>query len=504
MENRNNTIRFSWAEQDGSASTSDPANTLMQTSLTASISSITISTNTISSSAQLSFTGSTLSSSIVDARISSQHTNTVISNNISYSSELYYSSVYSGDVHSTTKASSSSNLTGTYDTSTKIWDPEITKLVSSETIAPNSSSSRLRNTTWTTLASLETARSTGLLPSLTGSETSKISSISKTSHVSASTHPSTHANKTSKSELSSISSYDTIATSSIPSISSISQSGIISSSSDMPYSVSENQVSIFYIYTQQYDFTDSTTSFTTGLPTTIAVAWTNENEVTTTFSVPQSTITTNASVYAMWVSGELGTSSSTEDTSSSKSNVGIIVGSVVGSVGGILLCFLLFWFIIFRRRRNKSNQSDFDKGFVHDIHNSINYSSTRSESFKKEYISPKKNNKNNINGNDSGISPNNPFKNESEFDNRGPLPIPLPRKKYSNNLLPNQRNSSNDNRSSYTISTSDSSMDSSMIDDFSTFSSTSIRLDPRNSSPFTNDNDNRHNSHPQGFFREII
>lgn len=261
------------------------------------------------------------------------------------------------------------------------------------------------------------------------------------------------------------------------------------SSSPEPYS-SEDSSALYYVYTQQYEFTDSTTSFSTGLPTTITFA--KATGAPSSITIPTSTITTNAAAYEKWLSGSMDSTPAT--TSSAKSNVGTIVGSVVGSVGGVLVCGLVLWFVLRRRRhrRNHTAAHEYGKSFSHEIHSDASYSSTRSGSFNDENAAK-------VNSPPRPLAPTNPFNNETTTEARAPPPIPLPRK---NNRAaaphPGTQPSWPGSRAfSYASSTSDSS-----IGDDSTLSSGSLHLGSRYDSPSPGRGDSL--SHPQGFFREII
>lgn len=113
----------------------------------------------------------------------------------------------------------------------------------------------------------------------------------------------------------------------------------------------------YYVYTQNYEITASTTTFTTGLPTTLIIP----TSASSTFSIPTSVITTDAAFYKNWLSGSL----DSDKSYSSRNNKHTIIGATVGSVCGFLLCLLMLWLMFFRKRKNKI-QAD-ERGFSHEI-----------------------------------------------------------------------------------------------------------------------------------------
>lgn len=288
------------------------------------------------------------------------------------------------------------------------------------------------------------------------------------------------------------------------------------------YSYTQGSNAIYYIYTQQYDVTDSTTSFTTGLPTTVVVSkQASQSQLTTSFSIPHATITTNMSMFEKLLNGAIDGSSSSSDTESlpaHSNKIGAIVGSVVGSVGGVTIAILLLlWFIRRKKHTISSNQHEYDKNFSHEIYNRQSYNSTSRATPSSLY-----NNENEIktakhDPYDSTTQPKfsvtNPFNNEFEMRRKRPgppPPIPQPRKNMNviNNMNtfygPDRESwlANNNMTPSQASSSFMSSSDSSFADD-STISLSSIRLGSRYDNPSNNDLHSK-NSHPQGFFREII
>lgn len=336
--------------------------------------------------------------------------------------------------------------------------------------------------------------------------------VSSSSNVHTSTSPITRNTTTLQHVSSSSSSSLAQATTTTNIDSSSSSNSSSSSSTELPsstvdYSYLEDESALYYVYTQQYDFTDSMTSFTTGFPETITIAKSSvSGEATTSFSIPSSTITANVSMYEKLLNGALdGSESSSKDqTQSHSSKVGTVVGSVVGSIGGVIVAVLLLWWFL-RSRKNKSSKMnhDYDKSFSHEIHDRQGYSSTRRTPASSSYInenaikittrmSPQ------MNLPPTKYSATNPFTNQEETQTRHPPPVPLPRKNKIDNFYgPDTQSWIGRNAVSY----ASSSAESSFADD-STMSSSSIRLGSRYDSPSSNVHSTI--SNPQGFFREII
>ncbi|SMN19811.1 similar to Saccharomyces cerevisiae YDL211C Putative protein of unknown function [Maudiozyma saulgeensis] len=281
------------------------------------------------------------------------------------------------------------------------------------------------------------------------------------------------------------------------------------SSSTTQYSYLEDESLLYYIYTQQYDFTDSVTSFTAGFPETITITKPSASgEATTSFTIPSSTITANASLYEKLLNGGAldgsDSSSSSDATKSHSSKVGTIVGSVVGSIGGVIIAVLLLWWFL-RNRKNRSPKTThgYDKSFAHEIHERQGYNATgmlhASSSYADENtlkITTQMDSQ--MNPPPSKFSTTNPFINQDDTQARKPPPVPLPRKNKMNTLYgPGRQSWTEQNTNSYVSS----SAESSFAED-STLSSSSIRLGSHYDSPSSNIHSTV--SHPQGFFREII
>ncbi|KAG0669214.1 hypothetical protein C6P45_003991 [Maudiozyma exigua] len=291
-------------------------------------------------------------------------------------------------------------------------------------------------------------------------------------------------------------------------------STLTTTSETQSYSYTQDISAIYYVYTQQYDVTDSTTSFTTGLPTTITVSkQPSQSQITTSFSIPQATITTNMSMFEKMLNGALDGSSSSNETESlpgHSNKVGTIVGSVVGSVGGVtIVVLLLLWFLRRKKHNFSHSQNDYGKSFSSEIHNRQGYNSTsiatHSSPYNEEIAIKTTRQVSNDIDTPPKFSVTNPFNNEFEIrrNRSGPPPVPQPRKNM-NTLYGSDRQSwlGNSNMTHSQASSSFmSSSDSSFADD-STISSSSIRLGSRYDSPSNNLQNT--NSHPQGFFREII
>ena len=234
----------------------------------------------------------------------------------------------------------------------------------------------------------------------------------------------------------------------------------------------------------------------TGLPTTIAVA---KSEVTSV-SAPSSTITADMSFYQHWLDGSL---DNNKNQGTSKTNTGTIVGSVVGSVGGILICVLVVWFMLVRKRKAKRHFKENDS-FCHEIGRRTGFPTTA----QAKEASLQAQDSGSQQRNTETASANNPFSNEFNFKARGnPPPVPPPRNvTATNGSFQNMRSNFMDqeNRFSYGSSFTYSSLGSSTQGGFSTLSSNSIRLGRGLDNDISHDERNTVQNNSQGFLREII
>ncbi|CAI4051433.1 hypothetical protein SUVZ_14G1500 [Saccharomyces uvarum] len=260
-------------------------------------------------------------------------------------------------------------------------------------------------------------------------------------------------------------------------------------------SSSEDSQTIYYFYTQAYDITGSSTTFTTGLPTTVALA----KSVVSSFSVPSSTITADMSFYQHWLDGGL---DSNQNQGTSKSNTGTIVGSIVGSIGGILVCAVIVWFLLFRKRKSKREFKE-NSSFCHEIGRRTGFPTTaqaRETSVHAQDPGAQQTNT-------ESSSTNNPFSNEFNFRARGTAPAPPPRNGIT--LDNSSQNISNysmnpDNRFSYVSSFTYSSLGSSTQGGFSALSSNSINLGHGLNNNDSNEERGSAQDNSHGFLREII
>ncbi|KAG0654495.1 Chitinase 3 [Maudiozyma exigua] len=165
------------------------------------------------------------------------------------------------------------------------------------------------------------------------------------------------------------------------------------------FSISTGSTRDYLIYTQEYLFTDSDTTFTTGLLQT-----TTMKKSASGITLPTGIVTKPVSYYKAYVDGSLDSGGSTSSTSGHHKSV--IIGSVVGSVLGaaiLLLLGVLYYMFIRNKRSNNGKftpsgkQSDLymDDTMVNDI---------------------------TMNNEKSG----DPFKNEFQFNERVPGQIPVP------------------------------------------------------------------------------
>lgn len=291
------------------------------------------------------------------------------------------------------------------------------------------------------------------------------------------------------------------------------------------YSVSYGTKTVYYIYTQTYVITASSTTFGTGIPTTVA----EPLSVSTSFSAPQTIVTQDIQFYNNWLNNDAVHTSTHQSSGGGKSDTGKIVGGVVGGVCGLLACCLVTW-IIFRRRRNSGQGNSKAEGFSSEIGARLDYSTPELPQtpafvekpnpsadgsngtqlfsiFRTEQIPSTQleipNPDSSIDSNTSESEGSNPFRDEFNFKQRPPIPppVPPPRKMHSNTQHPvasRNINSPRDNRSSYVSSLGDSSFVSSLQGDYSTMSSGPIRLDP------SNYNAGNPEGPTGGFFREVI
>lgn len=280
--------------------------------------------------------------------------------------------------------------------------------------------------------------------------------------------------------------------------------------------------------------TASTTTFGTGLPTTVGMPRSGSS----TFSTPQSAITQGIEFYNNWLNNNLDNGKSHHHSRRDGNDTGAIVGGVVGGVCGILGCGLATW-VLLRRRRNKKKNTLDAQGFSEEIGSRVeNTSPTESPRgrfqenpgrtindnpgnngnqlfsiFRTKEIPPAPSEDmaghhfNSIRSREAEDSEN-PFHDKFNFAEQPhtqaqvtPPPVPPPRKMHSNTQHPNPSrsiNSSHENLSSLASSLNDSSLSSSLHGDYSMLSSGPIRLG------HSSYGDNMPENPTGGFFREII
>ncbi|SMN21330.1 similar to Kazachstania africana KAFR_0F00420 hypothetical protein [Maudiozyma saulgeensis] len=167
------------------------------------------------------------------------------------------------------------------------------------------------------------------------------------------------------------------------------------------FSISSGSSKDYLIYTQEYLFTDSDTSFTTGLLQTTALKKSASGII-----LPTNVVTKPVSYYKAYVDGSLDSGSSTTAT-----HKNVIIGSVVGSVIGVGVIILLgVLYYLFVRKRHKK-----ESAFATDGKRSI-------------YMDDSMTTHNNNNNNNNNYNEKNgdPFKNEFQFNERVPGQIPVP------------------------------------------------------------------------------
>ncbi|CAI4057731.1 hypothetical protein N7582_000920 [Saccharomyces uvarum] len=152
------------------------------------------------------------------------------------------------------------------------------------------------------------------------------------------------------------------------------------------YTMFTSKNSIYVVYEQEYEITESTTSFSTHFPQTTGLKGTN---APLTFTIPYNTITGDAKLYRKLLPGALDTQNTSDKDNK---NTGVIVGSTVGTIIGVVVVIFIV-FVVIRNKRNVKTRSK--NGFSHDIGKRVGYD----EVIKGEPIS-------------------NPFRNEFDFKAR--------------------------------------------------------------------------------------
>ncbi|CAI1887421.1 hypothetical protein SEUBUCD646_0D00440 [Saccharomyces eubayanus] len=124
------------------------------------------------------------------------------------------------------------------------------------------------------------------------------------------------------------------------------------------YTMFTSKKSIYVVYEQEYEITESTTSFSTHFPQTTRLKETN---APLTFTIPCSTITGDAKLYRQLLPGALDTQNASDKDNN---NTGVIVGSTVGIIIGVVIVIFI-GFVVIRNKRNVKTRSK--NGFSHDI-----------------------------------------------------------------------------------------------------------------------------------------
>ncbi|CAI4059037.1 hypothetical protein SUVZ_04G0330 [Saccharomyces uvarum] len=130
------------------------------------------------------------------------------------------------------------------------------------------------------------------------------------------------------------------------------------------YSMFTSKNSIYVVYEQEYEITESTTSFSTHFPQTTELKETN---TPLTFTIPYNTITGDAKLYRKLLPGALDTQNTSEKDNK---NTGVIVGSTVGIIIGVVVVIFI-GVVIIRNKRNVKTRSK--NGFSHDIGKRVGY-----------------------------------------------------------------------------------------------------------------------------------
>lgn len=129
---------------------------------------------------------------------------------------------------------------------------------------------------------------------------------------------------------------------------------------------SHNTFETIILYTQSYEFTDHSTTFYKGLPSTIILS---TSVLSSAFSTPIPTITTDVAFYLKWTKN-----SRDQSEEHTRSNRVTVIGSVIGVLGGLLLCIGIIYLIFARRRKNRTPSFNlYQEGFSHEIGRRLDY-----------------------------------------------------------------------------------------------------------------------------------
>lgn len=323
MQTANITIMLDTTVQP-SDTTSDTRKQLTQDTLKTS----KTDTNTINTAMTSSFQSvTTIPTTLSENTIQSRENTTIPTTSIQTSHSNDTNIINNG---MTTSLSSiiSSQISSVGHSHEQIQDPS-TQLIYSTTI-----SNYLQSTT-STESTIPTSISSSLSSSSEIRQTSKVSVIMITTTVS----PTFSSRQSSDMDSSSIESVVTQTLTVTPSIRAL-------------FSISTGSTRDYLMYTQEYLFTDSQTTFTTGLLQT-----TTMKKSASRITLPTGIVTKPVSYYKAYVDGSLDSSSST--TSSSSHHKSVIIGSVVGSVLGAAILFLLgvLYYMFIRNKRNNNSKS---------------------------------------------------------------------------------------------------------------------------------------------------
>lgn len=180
----------------------------------------------------------------------------------------------------------------------------------------------------------------------------------------------------------------------------VTQTLTVTPSAPLLFSISTGSTRDYLMYTQEYLFTDSQTTFTTGLLQT-----TTMKKSASRITLPTGIVTKPVSYYKAYVDGSLDSSGSI--SSSSSHHKSVIIGSVVGSILGAAVLFLLgvLYYMFMRNKRNNNNGKFISSGKQPDLYmddTTMNDAVAHNE------------------------KTGDPFKNEFQFNERVPGQIPVP------------------------------------------------------------------------------
>ncbi|CCF58639.1 hypothetical protein KAFR_0F00420 [Kazachstania africana CBS 2517] len=324
-----------------------------------------------------------VTSTIAESTLRSASTASILKNSVSYgpqdtfNNDAILSATYPSLV---VENSSSANLSS--HASTSAVEPISNNnfsVTATYSINNNASKMSLQNEAGTASSYLSSSTSQGLDHGLPKLNTTLVVSTGKLRG--SSLLP--HNHLTSSKFTSSVSfSYVMPTKSSLAKSSSSSTSSLLSSStllSYVSYTVSMANEKDYLIYTQVYIFTDETTSFTSGLPTTITLPKSSveSGEVPTTH-IAATIITTPVSVYKAWEA------KNNEQQTKATRRHNLVIGCCVGCICGSLLIIGVFCLAFYMKRSKKNEIMDQEESIIDPFQGEFDYDEGNKESSPSE------------------------------------------------------------------------------------------------------------------------